>query len=98
QEVRVTPRLGRRLTRHRLVLAAHRRQPQFLQAARQRRRHVLAHRSPPCSRPLVTCLGHSMRPTPLPARYRTTADPPPAPTPGLPVTTVCHYPVASAPL
>src|SRR6202023_431414 len=98
QEVRVTPRLGRRLTCHRLVLAPHRCQPQLLQAACQRRRPVRAHRSPPCSRPLVTYLCHTLRPRPLPAEHRTTADPPPARTPALLVTMVCHDPAASAPL
>jgi hypothetical protein len=37
-------------------------------------------------------------PLDLPAGHRTNADPLPPPSPGLPATTVCHYPAASAPI
>src|SRR5207302_25517 len=97
QEVRVTPRLRRRLTRHRLVLAPHRRQTQLLQATRQHRRHVRAHRSPPCSDPPVTCQCHSTCSTPPPGGRRTPANLPPPPTPGPPPTTGCHCPAMSRP-
>src|ERR1700674_1829453 len=71
---------------------------QLLQATHQRRRHILAHRSPPCSVPVLTWLCHSPATPPLPEDRRTGADPPPLPSPDRPVTTVCHYPAASAPL
>src|SRR5713101_5135011 len=93
----MAPRLRRRLPGHRLVLASHRRQTQLLQAARQRRRHVLAHRSPPCSVPCPAHIGHYSD-TMLPPRvHHRAANPPPAPTPGPPAPTVSHSPTAAAP-